>query len=480
MGCYNRLMDFDQIAKILQNNCQVIKSQPILAGVSGGPDSLCLLSILYEMGYSVIAAHVNHHLRTEAEEEANRVQQFCHDRNLPFILFNVDVATFSVENKLSVEESARILRYQKLMAAAKETSAQALAVAHQADDQIETMLMHLLRGSGMSGLKAMSYRSFNSAFSTEIPIIRPLLGVWRSEIEEYCISREITPSYDQSNNDQTYLRNRIRHELVPMLNTYNVQASQHLWQLSQLVGAEDDLLNHYSENLLKKVVVEQGNGYFVLSQEDFKNSAVALKRRMTRSLLGSLNTNLRDIGYEPVENVIKFLTEPDTSGEWQILENTRITRLNQKNALLFTDYAELGSIWPLIEREINLETPSITRIQLNPHWYLEIEIVEKDQVCIDSNNRLAYFDMDSLSSVLQICTWTKGENFRPYGMGQRSIKIGDFFTNNHVPLRARDQWPLLKMDGEILWIIGMRRSEIASITQSTRRVLKLNLVKAKK
>jgi tRNA(Ile)-lysidine synthase len=265
-----------------------------------------------------------------------------------------------------------------------------------------------------------------------------------------------------------------------MLNTYNVQASQHLWQLSQLVGAEDDLLDHYSENLLKKVVVEQGNGYFVLSQEDFQNAAVALQRRMTRSLLGSLNTNLRDIGYEPVENVIKFLTEPDTSGEWQILENTRITRLNKKNTLLFTDYAELGSIWPLIEREINLEAPSITRIQLNSHWYLEIEIIEKEQVCIDSTNYLAYFDMDSLSSILQICTWTKGENFRPYGMGQRSIKIGDFFTNNHVPLRARDQWPLLKMDGEILWIIGIRRSEIAPITQSTRRVLKLRLVKATK
>jgi tRNA(Ile)-lysidine synthase len=473
-------MDFDQIEKILEIDCKVIKGRPILAGVSGGPDSLCLLYILNELGYSVIAGHVNHHLRAEADEEASKVQQICSSRNIPLFIYDVDVVTFSREQKISIEESARILRYQKLMEAAKEISAQALAVAHQADDQIETMLMHLLRGSGMSGLKAMSYRSINSAFSLDIPIIRPLLGVWRKEIEDYCESRKITPSYDQSNNDQTYFRNRIRHELVPLLNTYNIQASQHLWQLSQLVGSEDALLDQYSCDLLKQVVLDQGQGYFVLSKENLLITEIALQRRIIRSLLGSLNINLRDIGFNPVENVIRFLSEPEVCGEWQILENTRISRFDRKKVLLFTDCADLCSIWPLIEKEVTLETPFPGRIPLNPHWYLEVEIIEKELVVIEQNDLSAYFDMDQLSSLLKICTWTKGETISPYGMGGRSIKIGDFFTNNHVPLRARDRWPILKMNGEVLWIIGMRRSEIAPINQLTHKVVKFSLVKAEK
>lgn len=473
-------MDLDKIEKILQIDCKVTKDRPILAGVSGGPDSLCLLSILYEKGYSVIAAHVNHHLRVEAEEEAKKVQEFCRNRKLPLLIFDVDVEQYSNENKLSIEESARILRYQRLMAAAKESSTQVLAVAHQADDQIETMLMHLLRGSGMGGLKAMSYRSFNSTFSNEIPIIRPLLGVWRKEIEEYCVSHDITPSYDQSNNDQTYFRNRIRHELVPMLNTYNVQASQHLWQLSQLVGTEDALLDHYSANLLKQVIIDQGQGYFVISKKKFQNSEVALQRRMIRSLLGLLNSNLRDIGFEPVENAIRFLTEPDVSGEWQIMENTRISQFDRESVLLFSDNADLCSIWPLIEKAYLCEYPLTERLPINSKWFLKTEILEKDSVVIEPNILSAYFDLDQLPSMLQIGTWTRGETFQPYGMGQRSMKIGDYFTNNHVPLRARDQWPILKMDEKILWIIGMRRSELAPITQSTRCVLKLSLVKATK
>lgn len=223
-------MDIFSLKNVLSHECELSKTTPIVVGVSGGPDSLCLLHLLHSLEYAVIAAHVNHQLRPEADQEAFYVKEFADSLGIPFYQTCVDVHQFSENEKLSIEESARILRYRFLMEVADQQSAQALAVAHQADDQIEIVLMHVLRGSGMSGLKGMPYRGFNPAFSLEIPIIRPLLGVWRDEILEYCQVNQIKPCYDLTNEDARFFRNRIRQELVPILTTYNTQAKQHLWQ----------------------------------------------------------------------------------------------------------------------------------------------------------------------------------------------------------------------------------------------------------
>ncbi|MCJ7625136.1 MAG: tRNA lysidine(34) synthetase TilS, partial [Anaerolineaceae bacterium] len=207
--------------RIIREECKLQGDQPILVGVSGGPDSLCLLDVLDRMQYSLIIAHFDHNLRSNSGKEAQIVKKISIARNLPFVHDKKDVLRFAAEENLSIEEAARITRYRFLFEQAKKFSAQAIAVGHTADDQVETVLMHLLRGTGLSGLTGMTYRSHLTKWDPEIPVVRPLIGIWKEEILSYCFERNIKPVIDESNQDVKYLRNRLRHELMPYLERYN-------------------------------------------------------------------------------------------------------------------------------------------------------------------------------------------------------------------------------------------------------------------
>ena len=460
----------ENIETVLKNECRLVKEKPLVVGVSGGPDSLCLLSLIHEFDYSVIAVHVNHHLRKEADDEALKVEEFCKQKKILFKIFNVDVTQFCKEKRCSIEEGARILRYQCLMSACVEANAQALAVAHQADDQIETALMHLLRGSGMSGIKAMNYYSFNETFSKEIPIVRPLLGVWRSEIIEYCAANQITPCYDQTNEDQTYYRNRIRHELVPLLKTYNNQAGQHLWNLSRILVEEDRFLETLTNEALLKVIQRRGNGLITIDRTLFNGLDLSLKRRAARKMIADLRTNIRDIGFEPVERAVDFIGSDSVKGYWRLMDDLNITRIDASEDLLYLNSADLDVLWPLLQTCERISLPADSQIEMNAYW--QISRLDSYEVLrnFDKNSNAAYFDLDQISKELTLSTWKKGESFTPFGMTGKKVKVGDFFTNLHIPEIIRDRWPILRSGGEILWIIGLRRSDLARVTQSTRIV----------
>ena len=470
-------MNLDSLQVILKEKCTLSKDSPVLVGVSGGPDSLCLLSVLKECSFLIQAVHINHHLRAEADSEAARVRQYCLDWSIPFIQYDIDVNTFSNEQKLSIEESARILRYQYLMKAAVEVSAQALAVAHQADDQVETILMHLLRGSGMSGIKGMSYRSFNSTFSNDIPIVRPLLGVWRSEIEDYCSEHKIIPCYDQSNSDQTYFRNRIRHDLIPILKTYNSQADQHLWQLSQLIGDEDRFLQELTQEELEKVTSRRGNGFLVVKRSPFNQLDTALQRRAIRQIFTALRENLRDIGFDPVEKARQFLQNPFAKGDCQLLEGVSITRLNPDEDLIHAQKADLAEMWPLIVNGTAFQIQREGEWMLNNHWKIITSVQTPPPFAMNKGSDTAYFDLDLLPERLSLSVWENGDVFSPFGMTGKKIKVGDYFTNIHLPELARVNWPILRMDQQILWLAGLRRASIAPVTSETRQLLVVQLLR---
>src|ERR687891_143770 len=165
----------ENIQSILRDQCGLHRDQFIVVGVSGGPDSLCLMSVLRKAGYRVIVAHFNHKLRPDSDTDANIVEQTAARLNLASVIENGDVRAYAEAEKLSIEEAARILRYRFLMGQAHRLNAQAVAVGHTADDQVETVLMHFLRGAGLAGLKGMNYRTTIHMFDPQIPIIRPLL-----------------------------------------------------------------------------------------------------------------------------------------------------------------------------------------------------------------------------------------------------------------------------------------------------------------
>ena len=232
-----------QIAASARDDCRLDPSRPLLIGVSGGPDSLCLAHALHALHYHLLIAHFDHHLRPESSTEARMVQDWSAANRLPFLLGEGDVRSFAKTQRLSIEEAARTLRYRFLFAQARQHQAQAVAVAHNADDQVETILMHLLRGAGLSGLKGMLPVSLNEGWDETIPLVRPLLGVWRKDIEDYCTTQHLAPNLDASNDDTTYYRNRLRHQLVPHLETYNPQIRQVIWRTGRALAGDADTVD---------------------------------------------------------------------------------------------------------------------------------------------------------------------------------------------------------------------------------------------
>jgi len=244
-------MFLTQLAQLAVEKCGLTKAQPILLGVSGGADSLALMHGLDVLGYDVMVAHVDHGLRAESAQEADFVRLLAESRGLPFFRKRADVQQVAETQAESIEEAARNVRYQFLYEQARRNQCQAVAVGHHADDQVETILMHLMRGAALPGLTGMAHRRLMPLWDKKIPLVRPLLGFWRDEIEVYIKEIGITPCDDRSNLDTRYHRNRIRHELIPLLKTYNPKIKSVIWRMGDVLREEEQFLNKIAEKTIR-------------------------------------------------------------------------------------------------------------------------------------------------------------------------------------------------------------------------------------
>src|SRR5512138_2992617 len=247
----------ENIESILTEKCGLNPDHPLVVGVSGGPDSLCLMSVLRKAGYRIIVAHFNHKLRPDSDADANIVEQTAARLNLASVIESGDVRAFADAGKLSIEEAARILRYRFLMEQAHHFHAQAVAVGHTADDQAETVLMHFIRGAGLAGLKGMGYRTIIQMFDPEIPIVRPLLDTWREETIVYCGANGFRPRHDPSNASLDFFRNRLRHLLIPTLESYNPRFREVLWRTSRSLAGDYELLAGLLDQAWKQCVAQE-------------------------------------------------------------------------------------------------------------------------------------------------------------------------------------------------------------------------------
>ena len=229
----------------------------MIVGVSGGPDSLCLMSVLRKAGYHAIVAHFNHKLRPDADADANIVEQTAARLNLASVIESGEVRAYADQEKLSIEEAARTMRYRFLMAQARRFKAQAVAVGHTADDQVETVLMHFIRGAGLAGLKGMNYRTIIHMFDPQIPVVRPLLDTWREETVVYCAANGFRPRHDPSNASLDFFRNRLRHLLIPTLESYNPRFREVIWRTSRSLAGDYEILSEVLDEAWKRCVVEE-------------------------------------------------------------------------------------------------------------------------------------------------------------------------------------------------------------------------------
>jgi len=466
---------------IMRDQCGLDPSRPVLAGVSGGPDSLCLLDILHTAGYKVIVAHFNHQLRPEAGQEADSVSTRAGRLGLEFIIDSADVRAYAEALGLSLEEAARTLRYQFLFTAARQHAAQAVAVGHTADDQVETILMHFLRGAGLSGLKGMEYRTLLPAFDPQIPLVRPLLSLWRTDTESFCREHVLEPHFDASNTDQAFFRNRLRYALLPELEKYNPRFKESVLHTAQALQGDYSVLQELLADAWKSVVVETGKDWVAFDQPGLARLSTGMRRNLIRRAAEFLRPDDRDFGFAALARASAFVEVPAgrqidfVNGLYLFSENGKIYLASYEAAVLFSQWPQVQQPATISVRQITANAP---RLELGNGWILTAEYSDltSDNWSQNTDNWSIWLDADRIpADSLVIRPRRAGDVFSPLGMAGQTIKVQDFFTNIKMPRRARRQWPLVCAGEQIIWVAGYRIGHPFRITPATRHILHLKI-----
>ena len=476
----------EQIIDFTKKHCRLKKNQVIIAAVSGGPDSLCMLDCLHKAGYPLVVAHFNHQIRPEAAQDARYVEQVALELGIPYVLGSGSVRDLVQTQKLSIEEAARILRYRFLFEQAHNFKAQAVSTGHTADDQVETILMHLLRGAGLGGLKGMQPRSQNHGWDDAIPLVRPLLSTRREETQQYCLQRGFNPVYDVTNDDQSYLRNRIRHELLPLLETYNPNIRKTILRSATVLNGEYEALDTVINELWTRSLTAQATGFVGLSKGKLLPLTIGLLRGLSRKSIAALQNGIKDIDMETVDEAVQFICNPSHS-EKKALSNGIWIRQEDDQIYFYKEEALLPSWqWPQIDPESSFIVDIPGQLSLARGWCIDTAVIEGEDRevnfhTVSGNNDLyrVWLDADLLKLPLSIRSRKKGDRWQPLGLEKGSQKISDFFINAKCPLRARDRWPLVCSGDEIIWIPGFRPAHPFRITEKTNRIAFIRLQRNK-
>lgn len=465
-----------QVATSAKEQCRLDPTIPLLIGVSGGPDSLCLAHALHALRFNIGIAHFDHQLRPESPADARFVQAWAQDHQLPFFLGTGDVRAFAQSQRQSIEEAARTLRYQFLFTSARDFNAQAVAVAHTADDQVETVLMHLLRGAGLFGLKGMAPISTNEGWDNTLPLVRPLLSVWRKDIERYCESEELHPILDATNADVTLYRNRLRHQLIPYLETYNPQIRSTLWRSSRVLAGDAETVDAAISQAWQTCFIEDGPGYVALDWSSLCAQPQGLQRNLLRKAFNLLRPGLRDLDFEVVERALRFLTSPTRSSTLSLALGLSLIHEHPRLYLAESiGHLPIPDAWPQIDQAVVV--PLSAQLSLGRGWILEC--ADSPQPWFSPNDPWqAHLDSATLAFPLFLRPPLPADRFKPLGLGGQSQKLSDFLINVGLPRRARSQWPLLLSGETIAWVPGFRPAEPFRTRHDTSRRLSIRLIHA--
>jgi tRNA(Ile)-lysidine synthase len=477
-------MDLHSLECVCDQDCGLTRNRPVVAGVSGGADSLALADCMAALGYSVLVAHFDHHLRPESRSDLEFVRDFAAQKGFLFEAGNGDVTAFARENGLSIEEAARQMRYEFLFEIARKHEVQALVVGHTADDQVETVLMHLLRGAGLDGLKGMPWRGILEVFDPEIPLVRPLLGVWRADTETWCREHALEYRVDVTNQDTTYARNMLRKEIIPLLDRYNPQARTHIHRMALHLGGDQRVLMHLAEEALKESLEASGEGYLILKREYFSQLDPALQARVIRLGVVRLVRVLRDFDAGAVERCLKAAVQATSGWQGDLPGGLRL-RVEKTQLYLMTWGADLpGQDWPQVAEDVLLQVTCPGEISLGNGWLLKAEPVDQPGSALataleNDDPDQVWLELGERTESLVVKRAPPGQRFIPLGMDVGSQKLSDFWVNVRLPKAARAGWPVVFLGGEPAWLPGFRLAQPFRLTENSRRVIHLNLLRTK-
>jgi tRNA(Ile)-lysidine synthase len=471
----------ENIDAILRDQCGLTRDKPIIVGVSGGPDSLCLLEAIRQAGYPMVVAHFNHHLRPESDNEATMVEQTAARLMIASIVDGGDVRGYAEDHGMSLEEAARHMRYTFLLEQARRLDAQAVAVGHTADDQVETVLMHFLRGAGLTGLKGMSYRTILPAFDAQIPIVRPLLDFWREETVVYCAANGLRPNYDPSNDSLNFMRNRVRNLLIPTLETYNPKFREAVWRSTQALKADHALLRETLDAAWLESATAESSDAVIFDAALLKSHSIGLQRNLVRRAIETLRPG-QEITYALLERAANFINK-STAARTDLSGGLVLFREGHRFYLSTADADLPFAKWPQMPEEISTLPVTIpSSAELSGGWRFSCEkwrlpALAREQAERNEDPFQVWLDMKSLPAALELRIRSAGDRFEPLGMDGHSQKLSDFLVNEKMPQRARERWPLLCSGDTVVWVPGYRPAHPYRLTASSRNVAYFALIK---
>lgn len=447
----------------------------VVVGVSGGPDSLCLLHLLHrlreELEIALHAAHLHHSLRgEEANEDARFVERMATSWGLPSTVEKRDVPAYAEREKLAIEEAARQVRYTFLAEVAMEVGASSVAVGHNADDQVETVIMHWLRGAGTAGLRGMRPVQPWPLPGIDLRLVRPLLEVPREEIEAYCREHHLSPRFDRSNLDTTYYRNRIRHELLPRLEEYNPNIREVIRRAALIIADDHDYLISQGQRVWEKMVREV-KGALVFDLKGWEGIHPSIQRQLLRRAICHLHSDLRNIDWVHIEEARRALSEKPAGTEVTLPQGLSLFR--SYDTFIIGETIPAPEI-PLVEEKTKIVVPGRTPM---PAWDLITEVLagegEREEALNNQDPWRGYLDLDQAGQDLVLRGREPGDHFQPLGMGGRSKLLREFMIDAKIPHHIRDKVPLVVSPQNIVWVAGYRIDERARVTERTERVLKI-------
>ncbi len=423
----------------------------VLIAVSGGPDSMALLHLFLRWDLSRIGVfHLNHGFREEAYRDAELVEDYAQKAKIPVYIANYDVTAYLKESGQSPQQGARKIRYRLLKKHAAEKNYSRIALAHHGDDQAETVLMRLIRGSGLHGLGGIPLRRG--------PFIRPLLTVYKEDILEYCRVYGVPYAEDATNLQPIYLRNKIRNELIPLLEKeYNREIKALLCQTAELVQRDEEELSRLAAEICRRHMSWR-SGRLAFRRSAFAGLSVAMQRRLLRTLIYNYRGHLLGVGFNHIEDWRRKLEEKSVFE----LHLPHVRVFANANYIFVGDYEGVKWEEGVLEVPGSFETAGFT---------IEAELFAAENLPQRPPNA-EDFDYNSLKFPLLIRRRRPGDRLEPFG-GRGSKKLKDLLIDAQIPAEERDCLPLIAAQDGILWIPNVRRSNIGALQAGTRQVARL-------
>lgn len=457
-----------RVFSYIEANNLIKQNDNIVIGVSGGADSVCLLNILCEykkqVPFNIYAVHINHNIRgEEALRDERYVENLCKSLDVKLEIFSCDIIRMAKANKLSLEEQGRIVRYEKFREVLKANGGGKIAVAHHKNDQAETILFNMIRGSGLRGISGMKPQNGD--------IIRPLLDVKREDIERYLQERNMKYCTDSTNLIDDYMRNKLRLRLIPYIEeNINNNFVNNISEMAEILRETDDFISNETDKLIKASTIKKEKESISFDIKILKESHSAIVKQLIRKTFDEIGMGLKDIGKIHVEEVLKLLDKD--SGKSIMLPNGYIAKNSYGELTISKDIKSDNAVAinPIIIVPNNIYKENTTK------KVIEVSLIDwNNDKKISTNDYTKMFDYDKISGTLQIRARQSGDYLIINSQGKKKT-LKSYYIDEKIPREERTTTLVIAENNSVLWVVGHRISEKYKISKDTKRVLCISIM----